>query len=429
MSDTVNSGSSKADDDGHGVDENQYILRSLWRPHSGQRVIMDCEVRFKIVACGRRWGKSEMCAHLALERTLGEPNTTVWWVAPTYDQANDYGFDKVKPLLSPEVLADEPKRTKPREIALVNGSSISFRSAEREDSLRGGGVDFLVIDEAGSVPDRAWTDELRPTLSDTLGDMIAIGTPKGRNWFHQWFQRGQSADHPDVASWQAPTAQNPHVPDSEIEAAKDDMPDRVFNQEYRAEFVDDTGSVFRDVRKHNVEEYTLPVSVDESASPYRIGVDFARFDDYTVAITLDGDNRVVAFERIQQTTWDRILTIIERLADHYSPNIVALDATRDNKVVEDIERGGYQVDPIRFTTQKKRTLIDNLITELETGRISIPASANVLVNELEMYEFEKSDTGQISYSAPSGFHDDCVDALALAVSATSPTPRTIPSTF
>jgi len=415
--------------DGEDIETNRYILRSLWQPHDGQRVIMNHDARFRIVACGRRWGKSEMCAHLALERALGKPNMTVWWVAPAYGQANDFGFDKVKPLLSPDVLADDPKRTKPREISLVNGSIISFRSAEREDSLRGGGVNFLIIDEAGSIPERAWTDELRPTLSDTLGDMIAIGTPKGRNWFYRWFQRGKSVDHPDVASWQAPTNQNSHVPDSEIESAKEDMPERVFEQEYRAEFVDDTGSVFGDIREHNIEEYTLPVSVGESTSPYRIGVDFARFDDYTVAIALDGDERVVAFKRIQQTTWDRILTVIQRLADRYTPNVVALDATRDNKVVEDIEREGYQVDPIRFTPQKKRTLIDNLITELETGRISIPASANVLVNELKMYEFEKSDTGQISYSAPSGFHDDCVDALALAVSAASPTPRTIPSTF
>jgi hypothetical protein len=102
--------------------------------------------------------------------------------------------------------------------------------------------------------------------------MIAIGTPKGRNWFYRWFQQGQSSDHPDVASWQAPTKQNPYVPDSEIEAAKEDMPDRVFNQEYRAEFVDDTGSAFGDIREKNVEDYSLPVSIRESTSPYRIGL-------------------------------------------------------------------------------------------------------------------------------------------------------------
>jgi hypothetical protein len=185
------------EDEPSDVDESRYILGSLWEPHPGQQVIMNHSARFRIVACGRRWGKSEMCAHLALERALEKPNESVWWVAPTYDQANDYGFDKVKPLLSPDVVSDEPKRTKPPEILLVNGSTISFRSAEREDSLRGGGgVNFLIIDEAGVAPDRAWTDELRPTLSDTLGELIAIGTPKDRNWFYRWFQRGQSKTIP-----------------------------------------------------------------------------------------------------------------------------------------------------------------------------------------------------------------------------------------
>lgn len=157
------------------------LLTSLWQPHPGQRAIMEHPARFRIVACGRRWGKSAMAAHLALEYALENPGATVWWVAPTYDQANEFGFQKIKPLLSPALLASDPKRTKPRQFDLITESTISFRSAEREDSLRGGGIDFLVIDEAGTVPKRAWTEELRPALSDTLGDMVAIGTPRGRN--------------------------------------------------------------------------------------------------------------------------------------------------------------------------------------------------------------------------------------------------------
>ena len=144
--------------DGVDADEQRQILKSLWKPHPGQRAIMSHDARFRIVACGRRWGKSEMCAHLALEQALEEPGSTVWWVGPTYDDANDYGFDKMLPLLSPDILDGEPKRTKPRRITLVTGSEVSFRSAEREDSLRGGGVDFLIIDESASVPERAWSE-------------------------------------------------------------------------------------------------------------------------------------------------------------------------------------------------------------------------------------------------------------------------------
>jgi hypothetical protein len=384
--------------------------------------------RFKIVACGRRWGKSEMCAHLALERALATPNTTVWWVAPTYDQANDYGFANLKPLLSSDVLAGAPKRTKPRCIEVVNGSRISFRSAEREDSLRGGGVDFLVIDEAGAVPDRAWTEELRPTLSDTLGEMVAIGTPKGRNWFYRWYQRGQSADYPAVASWQAPTTQNPHVQDAEIESAAGDMPTRVFEQEYQAVFVDDSGGVFQGVRERNVVDYELPVAPRNAPGPYRIGVDFARVEDWTVVVVIDADGRVVAFERLQQAPWTRIEAMVDRLASEYTPHRLALDATRDNKIVQDLQDAGHRVDPVRFTAQSKRTLIENLITALETEEVTLPGVATTLLNELEVFEFESSGSGRVRYTAPAGFHDDCVDALALAVSA-APVRKTISSTW
>ncbi|MFW6435545.1 MAG: terminase large subunit domain-containing protein [Halovenus sp.] len=393
------------------ADEQQRILQTVWRPHPGQRAIMDHPARFRIVACGRRWGKSEMAAHAALERALEEPNTTVWWVAPSYDQANSYGFDKMIPLLSPDIVSGDPKRTKPREIEFVTGSTISFRSAEREDSLRGPGLDFLIIDEAGSVPERAWTEELRPALSDTLGDMLAIGTPRGRNWFYRWFQRGQSEDHDDVASWQAPTYQNPHVPDDEIDDAKDDIPERKFEQEYLAQFVDDTGGVFKDVRDH-VGDYDLPVdAADEMA--YAIGVDFARLEDYTAIVVLDGGGQLVAFDRLNETTWHRIQARIEDLAETYTPHLIAVDATRDNKIVADLEAAGLPVDPINFG-QKKQVLIDNLATRLEAGDLTLSADAPVLVNELEVFEYDITDAGTVRYQAPSGFHDDTVDALALA---------------
>lgn len=399
------------------ADEQRRILQSLWKPHIGQRAVMDHDARFRIVACGRRWGKSEAAAHVALEHALENLDATVWWVSPSYDQSNAYGFDKMTPLLSPDVLDGEPKRTKPRKIDLVTGSSISFRSAEREDSLRGPGLDFLVIDEAGSVPERAWTEELRPALSDTLGHMLAIGTPRGRNWFYRWFQRGQSEDHSDVASWSAPTYQNPHVPDSEIDDAKEDMPDRTFEQEYLAKFVDDVGGVFEDVREH-VDEYELPVSAASSTGGYAIGVDFARLENWTAIVVLDDDGRLVAFDRLKETTWNRIQQRIEHFAAEYESAHLAVDATRDNKIVTDLESAGLSVDAVNFGG-KKEVLIDNLATALEAGEITLSADAPVLINELEVYEYDVTESGRVRYSAPSGFHDDAVDALALAVDASA----------
>jgi phage terminase large subunit len=297
---------------GETVDEQERILGSLWEPHPAQRAIMERNERFRIVACGRRWGKSEMTAHLALEHALEHTQATVWWVAPTYEQSNSYGFDKIKPLLSSDITVEPPRLSKPREISLVTGSELSFRSAEREDSLRGGGVDFLVLDEAGAIPDRAWVEELRPTLSDTEGDMLAIGTPKRRNWFYKWFQRGSSEKYPDVVSFQAPTETNPHIHDAEVESAREDMPDRDFKREYRAKFLDESGGVFTDLEARVLADYD-PAYVS-GEEPYSTGVDFARTDDYTVIVTLDASGRLVHFDRVRGAGWPEIQRRVESTA-------------------------------------------------------------------------------------------------------------------
>ena len=105
-------------------------LKPPWTPHAGQRPIRESDARFRIIACGRRWGKTELAAYEAADR-LGEPETLVWWVAPTYDIA-DIGFDALKDKLPPGSIADK-KRTKPKRYELTNGSEISFRSADRNE--------------------------------------------------------------------------------------------------------------------------------------------------------------------------------------------------------------------------------------------------------------------------------------------------------
>jgi len=386
-------------------------VRLKWAPHPGQQDVLESDARFRIVGCGRRWGKTEMCAHEALRR-LGEPDTLVWWVAPTYDIA-DLGFNAVEDVVPDPLMDGEPKKTKPKEIRLTNGSLISFRSTDREDSLRGEGVDFLIIDEAAMVPDRAWQKELRPTLSDTLGEMIAISTPKGRNWFFKWFERGNSSDDPDVDSWQSSTYENPFVPDEEVNAARRELPQHVFEQEYLAEFKDESGGVFRDLDER---VFTLDRDLEdvEGTGPYAHGWDLARHQDYLVGIVLDAHGDVVHFERTQNESWPQIQRRIEKAAAEYD-GIVAIDASRDNKIVGDLHDAGLAIEPVKFSPKRKRELIENLITRVEAGELSAPEIPQ-LRHELSVFEYDVTPSGTVRYDAPEGFHDDSVDALALAAS-------------
>jgi hypothetical protein len=391
-------------------------IKSQWTPHPGQDQVLGDDSRFRVVACGRRWGKTEMCAH-ECARALGGPDTLVWWVAPTYDIA-DIGFKAVEQAL-PEVVIADQKRTKPKAIDLVNGSRISFRSADREDSLRGEGLELLIIDEAAMVPERAWSAELRPTLSDTLGDMIAISTPKGRGWFYRWFERGQSNDHPKVNSWRSPTYQNPHIPDSEVDAAQDEQPQRVWEQEYLAEFKDESGGVFEGLEENLFTLNDYP-SDNRHSGPYAHGWDFARHQDYLVGITLDADGQLVNIERSQGDAWPHIQRLIENTEAKY-PGTVTVDASRDNKIVSDLEGAGISINPVTFSPKKKRQLIENLVTTIENGELSAPdvEDTQQLRHELQIFEYDVTRAGNVRYRAPEGFHDDCVDALALANSANS----------
>lgn len=402
-------------------------VRLDWSPHDGQRQVLESSARFRMVACGRRWGKTEMCAH-EVTRYLGQPNTLVWWVAPTYDIA-DIGFDAVEGALPQPLIDGEPKFSKPKAIDLKNGSRISFRSADREDSLRGEGLDLLVIDEAAMVPERAWSAELRPTLSDTLGDMIAISTPKGRGWFYRWWERGQSSDHAGADSWRAPTYDNPHVPDSEIEAAKHELPERVFEQEYLAKFLDESGGVFDGLDKRLFTgDYELPVPPEEAEPPFATGVDFARHQDWRVTITLDSAGRLVYYDRDQHEAWPQIQQEVEDVAGTYE-GVVSVDASRDNKIVADLERSGLAINPVKFSTSRKQDLIEDLVARVESGELTAPDSMAIeqIRHELSLFEYEVTPAGNVRYQAPEGFHDDTVDALALASDALANVQMRIPT--
>lgn len=388
-----------------------------WQPHEGQQQVRDSDARFKIVSAGRRWGKTELAANEIVEHADDEPGCLCWWVAPGYRVA-ETGWSMVTDVLPSESIVNK-KRSKPRHIDLTNGSRIEFRSSDNPDSLVGEGLEYIVIDEGADVPDIAWNESLRPTLADTLGGMLSIGTPRPGGWFELWWRRGDSDEHPSVESWRASTYDNPHVPDSEADAMREDMPERKFRQEVLAEFVGDESRVFGDVRARIVQDYDY--RADDGRAPYRLGVDFARHEDYTVIVALDVDGRLVGFDRLRGKTWPQIQQRVEALANRYR-GTVAVDATRDNMIVAELESSGIRVEPVRFTSSRKTELVENLATAIEGSDIVIPESLDTLIGELEAFGYSTTNAGNVRYGPRGSGHDDCVDALALAHSGGG-TPR------
>jgi hypothetical protein len=385
--------------------------RIAFEPYPEQRAVLESPARFRVVAAGRRSGKTTLAAVETVRRMFDAHGDWLgYWVTPTHDIA-DTGFRLIDDALPDDVVA-ERKLSPPREIELVNGARLGFRTVGGGANVSVG-LDWLVIDEAAKdIPERAWTQDLRPTLSDTGGEAMFISTPDGRGWFHDWFQRGQSADYATVASFQWATYANPHVPDDEVDAARAELPDRVFEQEYLAQFRDDTGGVFTP----RARAYALPDGVAPhpmAVPPFRLGVDLARSEDYLAIVGLDKWGAVSHLTRERDLSWPQIQAQVERVAEAHESPMVAIDATRDNKVVADLEAAGLDIRPVRFTAQRKQALVENLAAGMEQGEVTVPAGS-ILETELEVFEFETTRAGNVRYGAPQGHHDDTVDALAMA---------------
>ena len=221
-----------------------------------QQQVAQSKTRFRVVIAGRRFGKThlairELCYHARM------PDKEVWYIAPTYKMARQIVWKKLKNRLQDLNWVAKTNETE-LSITLVNGSTISLKGADNYDSLRGVGLDFIVLDEFADIDPDAWYETLRPTLSDKQGRALFIGTPKGSgNWAYEIYQNALE-DGESWKSWQFTTIDGGNVPPEEIEAARRDLDERTFRQEYMATFESFSGRIYYSFeRVHNVRKYEL----------------------------------------------------------------------------------------------------------------------------------------------------------------------------
>lgn len=211
--------------------------------HEKQLEIFNDKHRFRIVAAGRRFGKSRLAAWLLLIEALKSSNKDVFYVAPTYQQAKDIMWGVLKEL-GHEVIASAHENTSV--LTLVNGRKIYLKGADRPDTLRGVGLAFLVVDEYADIKANVWEQILRPALADVQGGAVFIGTPKGRNHFYEMFKYGEAGKDEEWASFHYTSYDNPLIPAKEIEAAKSSMSSFAFRQEFMASFEAASRDIFKE---------------------------------------------------------------------------------------------------------------------------------------------------------------------------------------
>jgi hypothetical protein len=375
------------------------ILVQLPEPHAAQQRVIREAARFNVLECGRRFGKSTLGLNLAVETAIdGGP---AGWFAPTYKTMVEQWVECER-IVAPLVV--RANRTE-GQMRLLTGGLIDFWSLDNPDSGRGRRYKRIVIDEASIIRDlqQAWQQTIRPTLTDLRGDAWFLGTPKGRNFFHQLFTKGETGEL-DWKSWRLSTLDNPWMPADEIAAARLELPEHVFRQEYEGVPADDGGNPFGLAA---IRACIAPLS---ATAPVAFGVDLAKSVDWTVVIGLDAQGAVCLFER-WQSPWDVTKTRIRSIVGGV-PALVDATGVGD-PVVEDLQRGiAGRYEGFKFTAPSKQQLMEGLSTAIQQREIRVPEG--VIVAELEAFEYEYTRSG-VRYQAPAGMHDDCVCALALAV--------------
>ena len=363
--------------------------------HSGQLKVLSEAKRFNVLDCGRRWGKSALAVNLLCEPALdGYP---VAYFAPFY-KLLEGTYKELYSVLN----SVTSKKHENQFIELVTGGSIEFWSLENPLAGRSRKYKVAIIDEAAFNRNlwQSWTEAIRPTLTDLKGSAWFMSTPKGKNDFYKLWMRGQT-NEPDWMSWQMPTVTNPFIDASEIEAARRDLPELAFKQEYLAEFNDNVANPF------GLDYIRICTGQMSNEPAVCFGIDLAKSFDWTVIIGLDRFGVVCYFDRFQRP-WNETKEIIRRLPRA----AIKIDSTGvGDPITEDIQRDRGDVHSFKYTSTSKQQLMEGLSAAIHQRKVIFPEG--VIKAELESFEYQMTGTG-VKYTAPPGLHDDCVNALALA---------------
>jgi len=293
------------------------------------------------------------------------------------------------------------------EIVWANDSITAFKGSDNAETLRGETLMGATLDECATMKDNVWPEIVRPMLTVNHGWCDFIGTPKGKNWFFDLYNH---ATKEEWRRYQAASNESPFFSDDEFEEVRRTTPERIFRQEYLAEFLESDSEVFRGILDCVKGKLEKP----KPESHYIMGVDLAKSYDWTVITVWDLERKhLVAYDRFNQIEWPLQEKRIVNLAERYKAKVI-VDATGvGDPVYDNLKRKGIWVEPVKFTNLIKAHLIENLSMLIEKREITYPHLPE-LVAELQTFELEKLPSGTIRYNAPSGYHDDIVISMALA---------------
>lgn len=387
-----------------------------------QQTIFDCDARYVIVAKGRRFGLTKGAANDFIKCALSNKFKKGLWIDTVNANIERYVERYFIPALRklPQELWSWRKQQK---ILTIKAAYIDFRSADNPENIEGFGYDKAFLNEAGIIlkNEYLWNNAIRPMLWDYKCKTIIGGAPKGKGEFYKLFQRGLDPDQPNFKSFRFSTFDNttrPQYLNDEILEEMKSMPDRVIKQEIYAEFLDDTGVVFRGTS----EICTLAPEDPQHDHIYVIGCDLAKVQDFTVLTVYDRKNNHQVYQmRFNKLEWPFQKEKIKELSIKFNRALVVIDSTGlGEPIYEDLVRAGVPCEPIHFTNEIKKQLVEKLATWVEMKNHKM-LNLEETINEFNSFTYDYSEkTGRFIYGAPTGFHDDIVFSHALAIRSLQP---------
>ena len=374
--------------------------------HPAQAEIALDRHRFRVINCGRRFGKTT----LAIDQMKGRaaiPNSRIAYVAPTYQQARDIAWEQLRNDCREAAQSINESRL---EIKLVNGSLIVLRGWEAIETLRGQKFDLIVLDEVAMMRNfwLNWQEVIRPTLTDTKGEGIFISTPKGFNHFYDLY--GLESKDTDFKSFHFTTYDNPHVPKDEIDKAKQELTEDRFAQEYLADFRKTEGLVYKEF---NRSRHVFQKEEGKAFVKTFGGLDFG-FTNPCAAITIKKDRFAVywvtdEWYKTQQTD-AQIADYVQALKwDECYPD------PESPAAIEELKKRGVNVREVLKNKDSIKNGI-NVVRELfKTNRLRIHESCKNLIWELETYSYPDSRPDRNDDENPIKEGDHAMDALRYAL--------------
>lgn len=379
--------------------ENKKVKIELRNPHKYQKQVINSKAKWRVLCCGRQFGKSTVCQILALTSMF--QGKSVAYITPTFSLANVF-YNQVVEKLPKEAIEYSSSST--LSIKLKNKGELKFFSGEATRNIRGNRFHRVIIDEAAFIPDleEIWTQVVMPTLSTTNGDGIFVSTPNGREYFHSLFLKGLDKIE-GYESFHFTSYDSPHVDYEYLENIRKSVPEATFRQEYLAEPL---SSITNPFGSHHIKNNT--VTTLSTAESIVYGIDIAKSTDWTVICGLDENFNVSFYERFR-AEWS---VIEERIKSLPAETMKVIDSTGVGDVVfSNLLSSTSNITGFKFTVKSKPDLMRELIVDVQAGKLKF---TKPIADEMESFDYYLTPAGHPIYQAKSGYHDDGIMALAMA---------------